>query len=154
MTIEEKLKEYILSKYKSIREFVNTSGIDMPYTTIDGMLKRGINNASVTNVIKLCNVLHISTDELAKGKIVPTGSVIQKRTHIKEIEKIIKFSKMNLQEYNDLTIDGETVTEDEMMILLDVFEMGIGLIKKKRDRELMQQERMDKYAEKLKNRTH
>ena len=154
MTIEEKLKEYILSKYKSIREFVNTSGIDMPYTTIDGMLKRGINNASVTNVIKLCNVLHISTDELAKGKIVPTGSVIQKRTHIKEIEKIIKFSKMNLQEYNDLTIDGETVTEDEMMILLDVFEMGIDLIKKKRDRELMQQERMDKYAEKLKNRTH
>ena len=154
MTIEEKLKEYILSKYKSIREFVNTSGIDMPYTTIDGMLKRGINNASVTNVIKLCNVLHISTDELAKGKIVPTGSVIQKRTHIKEIEKIIKFSKMNLQEYNDLTIDGETVTEDEMMILLDVFEMGIDLIKKKRDRELMQQERASKYAEKIKSSMH
>ena len=133
---------------------MNTSGIDMPYTTIDGMLKRGINNASVTNVIKLCNVLHISTDELAKGKIVPTGSVIQKRTHIKEIEKIIKFSKMNLQEYNDLTIDGETVTEDEMMILLDVFEMGIDLIKKKRDRELMQQERASKYAEKIKSSMH
>ena len=154
MTIEEKLKEYILSKYKSIREFVNSSGIDMPYTTIDGMLKRGINNASVTNVIKLCNVLHISTDELAKGKIVPTGSVIQKRTHIKEIEKIVKFSKMNLQEYNDLTIDGETVTENEMMMLLDVFEMGIDLIKKKRDRELMQQERASKYAEKIKSGMH
>ena len=154
MTIEEKLKEYILSKYKSIREFVNTSGIDMPYTTIDGMLKRGINNASVTNVIKLCNVLHISTDELAKGKIVPTGSVIQKRTHIKEIEKIIKFSKMNLQEYNDLTIDGEIVTENEMLMLLDIFEMGIDLIKKKRDRELMQQERASKYAEKIKSSMH
>ena len=154
MTIEEKLKEYILSKYKSIREFVNTSGIDMPYTTIDGMLKRGINNASVTNVIKLCNVLHISTDELAKGKIVPTGSVIQKRTHIKEIEKIVKFSKMNLQEYNDLTIDGETVTENEMMMLLDIFEMGIDLIKKKRDRELMQQERASMYAEKIKSSMH
>ena len=37
MTIEEKLKEYILVKYKSIREFTLSAGI--PYSTVDAILK-------------------------------------------------------------------------------------------------------------------
>lgn len=71
MTTEEKLKEYIIEKYKSLRNFVNTSGIDIPYTTIDGIFKRGLNNSGISNVIKLCDALNISVDELVKGNIVP-----------------------------------------------------------------------------------
>lgn len=71
MTTEEQLKEFIIGKYKSLRNFVNTSGIDVPYTTIDGIFKRGIKNSNVSTIIRLCKVLNISVDELANGNIVP-----------------------------------------------------------------------------------
>lgn len=64
---EKKLKELILSRYKSIREF--TLEIDIPYTTLDSIFKRGIGNSSVSNVLKVCNALHISADALAEGRI-------------------------------------------------------------------------------------
>lgn len=69
MSIEEKLKDLILSRYKSIREF--TLEIDLPYTTLDSLFRRGINNSSLSNVLKVCKALHISGDALAQGKIVP-----------------------------------------------------------------------------------
>lgn len=73
MTVEEKLKELILSRYKSLRDFINSSDVGMPYTTLDGILKRGVVNASISNILKLCNTLDISADELSKGNIVPTN---------------------------------------------------------------------------------
>lgn len=73
MKVEERIKELILSKYKSLRDFINNSGIDMPYTTLDGILKRGVSNASISNILKLCKALNISADELSKGNIVPLG---------------------------------------------------------------------------------
>ena len=69
MTAEERLKEFILTKYKSVREFTMESGI--PYSTMATILKRGIPNSGVTNIIRICKALDISADELAKGNIVP-----------------------------------------------------------------------------------
>lgn len=69
MTIEDKLKEYILSKYKSIRAF--TQEADIPYSTVDTMFKRGLMGMSVQNVIKLCHALNIDVDKLADGLIEP-----------------------------------------------------------------------------------
>lgn len=66
-TIEEQLKEMILSKYKSVREF--SLLIDMPYSTLDSIFKRGIGNASVSNIIRICKALNISADGLSQGKI-------------------------------------------------------------------------------------
>lgn len=64
---EDKLKEYILSKYKSIREFA--LAIEMPYSTIDSIFKRGIRKASVDNIIRICDFLGLSTDALIDGRI-------------------------------------------------------------------------------------
>ncbi len=69
MIIEEKLKSFILERHKSIREFCLL--IDIPYTTLDSIFKRGIGNSSLTNVIKVCRGLNISVDDLADGKITP-----------------------------------------------------------------------------------
>ena len=66
-TSEDKLKEYILKKYKSIREFA--IDIDMPYSTIDSIFKRGVRKASVDNIINICEFLDISTDALIDGYI-------------------------------------------------------------------------------------
>lgn len=68
MTIEQELKELILSRYKSVRDF--SISIEMPYSTIDSIFKRGVANASITNIIKICETLFISADDLARGKIV------------------------------------------------------------------------------------
>lgn len=79
MKIEQKLKIYILSKYKSIRQFVETT--DLPYTTVDGILKRGIENSSVKNVI----------NELRKLKLKDyTPQIDDLDTTDKEIDKISK----------------------------------------------------------------
>lgn len=65
MSIEEQLKSFVLSKYKSIREF--SILVDMPYSTIDSIFKRGIGNAGVTNIITICNKLNLDVDKLAGG---------------------------------------------------------------------------------------
>ncbi len=67
MSIEQKLKDLILSNYSSVREFSRM--IDMPYSTLDSIFKRGIENASVSNIIRICTELSISVDELAHGNI-------------------------------------------------------------------------------------
>ena len=67
MTIEEQLKNCILSRYKSIREFCIQN--DIPYSTVDSIFKRGILGSSVSVVIKICNKLNIDVDELINGNI-------------------------------------------------------------------------------------
>lgn len=75
---EDKLKELILSNYKSIREFTND--IQMPYSTVDTILKRGVRKASVDNVIKICDFLGISTDALVNGSIEYVSNIEKPHT--------------------------------------------------------------------------
>ena len=64
--LEDKLKEKIIEKYGSVRKFALK--VNIPYTTIDTILKRGINNSNVSNVIKICKELNISVDKLVDSK--------------------------------------------------------------------------------------
>lgn len=68
MTIEQELKALIVKRYGSAKNFALE--INMPNSTLDNIFRRGILNSSVTNIIKICNALEISADELADGKIV------------------------------------------------------------------------------------
>lgn len=78
--LEEQLKNIIVEKFGSVRQFAFK--IDIPYTTVDSILKRGIDNSNVGNVIKMCKALEISIDNLldnheiisnlALNNIVPT----------------------------------------------------------------------------------
>ncbi len=67
MSIEQALKDLILSKYGSISEF--SASISMPNSTVNSILRRGVDNSNVANVIAICDALGISTDELAAGRI-------------------------------------------------------------------------------------
>lgn len=60
--MEDELKKIIIEKFGSVRQFATR--IDIPYTTVDTILKRGIDNSNVTNVIKMCKGLNISVDKL------------------------------------------------------------------------------------------
>ncbi len=130
MTIEEKLREYILTYYKSIREF--TQKAEIPYSTMDGILKRGIANSSIGNILKVCKALGISADELARNRIVPISKSL-KHIMIAEIPDMLIHMRKNKEDYLDLTIEGKSLSEHEFETLLDMNEMTVELIKKKRE---------------------
>lgn len=127
ITIEEKLKNLILSQYKSIREF--TLYAQIANSTFDSMMRRGIQNANVTNVIKVCNALHISADALAEGKITSIKTVKKNKVISSplQLEDIVKNFKAYLLSH-DLTLEGEildTETIDEFNRFID---LGIDFI--------------------------
>lgn len=95
MTCTETLKQYIESQYKSVREF--TIAIDMPYTTLHSIFKRGIENSSVANINKICEKLQISMPDLLHNKIVP---ITQIASNTKELngtcdELVLAISKLS-----------------------------------------------------------
>ena len=69
MTREELLKSYILKQYRTVKDF--SVAIGLPYTTIDGILRRGVMNTRVENMIRVCQFLGISLDALVAGRIEP-----------------------------------------------------------------------------------
>ena len=125
MSTEEKLKEFILSKYSSVREF--TLEIDFPYTTLDSLLKRGIGNSSVTNVLKICKALHISGDALANGEIVPIQEA--EKEHVDQDQDRDKLPELTAEEIEifkklkDLNLSSED--------LADVYRYALFLKEKK-----------------------
>ncbi|WP_052361616.1 helix-turn-helix domain-containing protein [Geomicrobium sp. JCM 19038] len=58
----EIIRDLISKQFKSLRAFAEH--INMPYTTLRSMLERGVGNASVDNVFKVCRGLGISADRL------------------------------------------------------------------------------------------
>ena len=130
MTIEDKLKDLILSEYGSLRNF--TVQIGLPYSTVDGILKRGIQNATISNVLTICSALGISADELGNGKIVPITK--PKRKVLTDLESIISVQRMNIQECGTLTIDGKPLTKHDIAVLFDAIDVGVEIVKRHRER--------------------
>lgn len=113
MSTEIQLKNLILSRYRSIREF--TIAVDIPYTTIDSIFRRGIGNSSVSTIIKICKALGISADELAEGRITPVSqNRLYRRESSREIQDQLNRFKMELASMENLTLEGEPVDGDTL----------------------------------------
>lgn len=123
MTIEEKLKELILSRYRSVLVFTNSIG--MPYATMTSIFKRGINNSSVVNIIKICNALGISADALAQNRIEPIQSQI---TEAVELNDIV----IELKEKTPVTLNGEVLLPNEIKTIVNALEISIEMVKRNR----------------------
>jgi predicted transcriptional regulator len=131
MTIEEKLKSLILKRYHSIREF--TLKIDMPYSTMDSIFKRGIGNSSVTNVIKICKALRISADALADGEIVPIGNYPSNKINDRiEIKEILADTKDLLIHSGEITLDGDPIGKKGIDSIIDAMDVGVEIAKRRR----------------------
>lgn len=70
--VEERLKTLIIERYGNLKAFVVK--IDMPWTTLDSILKRGVRKANVANIIKIAEELDIDVESLANGAIKEKGS--------------------------------------------------------------------------------
>lgn len=140
MTIEEKLKDLILTKYRSIREF--TQIIDMPYSTFSTIMSRGLENSSVTNVIKICKALGISADALADGLIAHISNDYQ--TEEVDLDHIINDVKGKVLSSENLKLRGKPVDRAGRLLITDYLDVTIELASRQ-----ISGERLGKYAEEL-----
>lgn len=124
MILEDALKSLIVARFGTVKQF--SAACDLPYGTVDTILRRGINKASITNVIKMCKTLGISTDELADGRITPTDCENEKETDIIEA---ITISKMNAK---NLTLDGVRLSPSEIETIYNSLDIGIELVRRGR----------------------
>lgn len=100
MTIEEQLKNEILNNYRSVRAF--TQKIDIPYSTLDTIFKRGIGGAGVNTVLKIFNELSLDIESIDKGVLV-------RSTSNKDIAKLHlnEDTQKLLHNYNSLNNSGK-----------------------------------------------
>lgn len=100
MTIEEQLKALMIEKAGSVNKFAHDVGLST--STVATMFVRGINKTNVNTIIKICQGLHISADELAKGNIVP----IYEETGL-NLSKLSKENLARLMAYYQALIDSQ-----------------------------------------------
>ena len=62
MNRELKLRNLILDRYASLRQFANDA--DIPYSTLMTLLSRGVGGASFDIVIRICKILEVNPLEL------------------------------------------------------------------------------------------
>lgn len=136
MTIEQQLKELILSRYENVIDF--TKKIGMPNSTFASILHRGVSKASINNIIKICQELEISADELSNGKIVPQSHP-KESEQPQDIQDVLSIAKMNIA-YKKLTLDGEPLTKDDIEIIFDSIDFSLKVIKKQHQRSRSENE--------------
>lgn len=127
MTIENQLRELIVERYGTVVNFSKSIGIQN--STVAGILRRGVNNSTVDNIIKICNELQISTDALAEGKIV---SCDNRKKSEKTLDQFISDIKREVSDNDNITLDESALSTSEKLILFDFLEMGADYIKKTR----------------------
>lgn len=65
--LESNLKALIIQEYGSLKKF--TEIIDMPWTTLNSILNRGVANSNITNVLKITRELGLDAEKLVDGEI-------------------------------------------------------------------------------------
>ena len=128
MNVEERLKDLIIKQYGTMKEF--TDHIGVPNSTLANILRRGVKNANVVTIIKICQALNISTDALAEGMIVPLERQVSTPT---KIEDIIEEVKQHLLNADNLTLNDAPVNEYEIITLINQIDAAVEVTKKTAD---------------------
>lgn len=94
--LEKQVMDLILKNFSSKSDFARKA--DLPYSTLDSIFKRGLQNASIANIIKLCNALNISADGLSNGKIIKLNqnNTIQQSLDLFTIDNILPISTQKI----------------------------------------------------------
>ena len=108
MTIENKLRELIVSRYGNVSIFTKSIGI--PNSTFASIMQRGIMNSNISSVYKVCRALHISIDKLCEGEIISTSDLPEPEPV--EISSRLQSLCTDLRTRDHITIDGEPIPEN------------------------------------------
>ena len=102
MNIESELKELMIKKSGSVNKFAQAC--DLPTSTIATMFIRGIDKTNINTVIKICQYLQISVDELANGKIIYTKDIEKPNELNILLESLSAENKDKVKEYVDFLL--------------------------------------------------
>ena len=102
--IEMQLKELIVKEYGSLKAF--SDKINMPWTTLDSILKRGINKANIANILKITSELNIDAEQLALGALVKKAKNSVPKSSNNRIDYVFYDGKNEIQiNYNHAADD-------------------------------------------------
>ena len=124
MSVEQDLKTLILEHYKSIRAF--PLELNIPYSTIDTMLKRGVSGTAVSTVLRICHALQIDADSLLNGKIEekqPVSTIkysLTEEKHIKKYRTLDEYGKKNVDTILDNEYERCNKDEKDLIVLRDI----------------------------------
>ncbi|WP_053985038.1 helix-turn-helix domain-containing protein [Niameybacter massiliensis] len=104
----KKLKEIILSKYSSIREFSKV--VNIPSTTLISSLERGIGGMAIDRIIKICDVLDI--DIKTFEPISKTNEELNLSISTKEKVLLSYYNQLNDLGKNKLIENAEDLTHN------------------------------------------
>lgn len=106
MSIENRLKDLIVEKFGNISNFCRK--INMANSTFATIMRSGIHNANVSNIIKICKALEISADELANDNIVPIKNdpILE---YARLLSKLSTKSRENALKYIDYLVQQDRV---------------------------------------------
>lgn len=118
MTKEEQLKAIILSKHKSVSAFAEA--VEIPYTTVISILKRGIDTAGIRVAIKIFDALNLDIESVRdtalreKKKDPPTSQTARQKDLVtkEEVETVL----VGL----GITKPGEHITDADLDFLSSV----------------------------------
>jgi len=112
MTNEQLLKDYILTKYKSLREFSIKNGI--PYSTVSNIFNRGLMNSGVSLILNVCHILNIDLESLVAGKIVEKNLTSEELTPKESLVASAYRNNREMQPAVDrlLNISDSTIEQD------------------------------------------
>ena len=129
--IEMKLKDLIVAKYGTMLKFSAEVGI--ANSTLATIISRGVNNASVNNIIKICKALEISADALSEGRIVPIdrNNAASKDNELIEILTVLKL----FVDSNEIKLDGDELTDEDKETLFDWLDMCCEHLRRKHDKK-------------------
>ena len=132
MTIEDRLKGFIVANYGNIKNFADHT--DIPYQTIVSIFRRGIKNSSFSNIQNMCNVLGISIDELGKGNLNP-GDIVIPPHKKRDLATVMREYTYMYHHEGTFILDKEPLTDEEFNMFIDQFAVVIELIRKRRLKE-------------------
>ena len=123
--VEAQLRELIIKKFGSLKKFTET--IDMPWTTLDSILKRGVANSNISNVLKITKELGLDSEKLVDGKILfkPNyGTLISINNSDDEEFNNIQISKKQSPTYDDVELliarNGKNITKEQKLKLIQL----------------------------------
>lgn len=120
-----------MTRYSSLREFTIKS--DIPYSTVNAILKRGIANSSLSNVSKICKALNISLDELEHNRIVPLDNSDTTEAEV-DLKNVVQYYKFKLQKSEKIKLDDKPLAENEILFIIDSLDIMIEQLRRKRKR--------------------
>lgn len=108
----EYLEKIIFNKGHTVASLSKESGV--PYTTIKSMIERDLKNASIDNVLKICNVLGIRADDLANVDVMTEAPAPYYTLSTKEIPYYGEISAGNL-----LNVEAVTYKEVDYLLIAE-----------------------------------